>query len=183
MKYDPKNAATKCLPAGEYPASIYGVTDTDRDGNKLVSKKGEDKERVTFEVYHNGAVRYVNQDFTAVSMLFLYQKLAKALGQGEAFKAGQFEAGNHIGDNLVLAIEIEESEQYGDKNVIKAFKPKQEGAAAPQPAAPQRVQAPRPEIPRQQTAPKPRAAEHPLATAREMDPNDVPFAPGDHLFN
>ena len=163
MKYDPKNAATKLLPEGEYPASVYGVTDTDRDGNKLVSKKGEDKERVTFEVYHNGAVRYVNQDFTAVSMLFLYQKLAKALGQGEAFKAGQFEASNHIGDNLVIAIEIEESDQYGDKNVIKAFKPKAQGAAQPSNS---------PAFPRQSTAPKSAA---PAGNEREMDPSQIPF--------
>ena len=173
MKYNPKDAAGKVLPAGDYPASIYAVTSTDSEGRQLVSKKGEDKERVTFEVYHDGGVKYVNQDFTAVSMLFMYRKLAKAIGQDEAFKAATFEATNHIGTNLVLSIEVEESDQYGDQNRIKAFKPATGTTAKPTFVAPGAV--------RQVVAPKPRPVDN-LATAREMDPSEIPFNAGCHLF-
>lgn len=180
--YTGKDAIT-VFPAGKYDATVEATDNTKRDGGPLTDKNGNPMQRVTFKLYSGGRTQLVNDWYIVPTTMWKYKKLATALGvPKEVFDAGQFDAADHIGDGLIIEVEVESSEQFGENNKVKGFEAKPVSMPA-QPATPQRVQAPRPEIPRQQTAPKPRAAEHPLATAREMDPNDVPFSHGDHLFN
>lgn len=127
--YDPKDASN-ALPAGQYAASIKSTTEQDKDGQQLISKKSrEPMQLVTFEVYQNdGPTRQVRQYFTNKSMLWLYRKLAHALGQADAFSDGKFNAQDHIGANLVLDLDVE-SNSFGEQNVIVEFLPKKGGAA------------------------------------------------------
>lgn len=127
--YNPKDASS-ALPPGEYDASIKSTTEQDKDGNQLISKKSrEPMQLVTFEVYQNdGPTRQVRQYFTNKSMLFLYRKLAHALGQEAAFSDGKFNAMDHLGANLILELDIE-SNSFGEQNVIKEFLPKKGGVA------------------------------------------------------
>lgn len=160
-------SSNKIIPEGTYDAIIYAVTEKDKDGQPLVSKKsGEAMQKVTFEVYAPDRNAYINQYFTAESMAYFYKKLAIALDQGAAFEAGTFDANNFLQAAVKLQIVVKPSKETGDdQNNIKAFLP---AKAMP-------VGATAFSAPRQQTAQKPRASEHPLATQREIAPEDVPF--------
>lgn len=120
MRYEPKDASN-AIPAGTYESTILRVEDQDNFGNPLRSKKGEDMERVVFEVYTENGTRTYSQLFTAKSMLWLYRKLAKAIGQGDAFAAGTFQAGSHIGASLRLKLTVEDSPEYGEQNRVEEF--------------------------------------------------------------
>lgn len=153
-------SSKKLIPTGEYDATIYGVTMKDKDGQPLVSKNGEDMQRVTFEVYTPDRNVYKDQYFTAESMAYFYKKLAVALGQEEQFKAGTFDACNFIGAPVKLSIAIEKNKKTGeDDSNIKAFLPANAKPTTQAFSAP-RVQAPRP---------------RPVEQEREMDPKDIPF--------
>lgn len=132
MKYDPR-AATLCLPEGDYDASILKVEEKE-------SNSGNMMEVVTFEVYTDtGSVKLKEyfvegQSFAA----FKYKRMAQALGKEEEFKAGTFQAASCKGDSLTVTLAIKEDD-FGEKNVIKAFSPKRLGAkpaASKRPAAP-----------------------------------------------
>ncbi len=163
--------AVRVFPEGKYDASIFRVEETDAEGRPLFSKKGEAMQKVVFECYTNGNSFKISQYFTAQSMAYLYKRLAAALGQEDQFKRDEFNAMNYVGHNLILDIEIEEDKGDGEQNRIKAFEKKPAGSAAPTPV-----------IPRQVTAPKPRPVDN-VATAREMDPSEIPFSAGDYTFS
>jgi hypothetical protein len=106
--------------------------------------------------------------------MWKYKKLATALGvTKEVFDAGQFDATDHIGAGLVIEVTVESSDQYGDSNKVKGFKAK----ALSMPSTPAA-----PVVPRQVTAPKPRPVDN-VATARELDPSEIPFSAGDYTFS
>lgn len=133
FNYNPKDA-NNCLPAGKYAASILSATVFKDDGSPLISgKTGEAMQLVTFEVYPNeeGKPRQIRAYFTAKSTLFRYRKLAKALGQSEAFSANKFDAANHIGANLTLDLSVKDSAQYGEQNEIDDFLPSTTTARKP----------------------------------------------------
>jgi hypothetical protein len=130
--YNPKDA-NQAIPAGTYDASIKAVIE-DKEGQPLMSKKGEPMQKIVFEVYAE-RTRQVTQYFTAKSMLWMYKKMAVAIGQKDAFDAGTFNAKDHIGANLRLELSIEESVQYGEQNVIDAFLPPTDGVARTMAAA------------------------------------------------
>src|SRR5690606_28105356 len=132
VRYDPANASS-AWPAGWYDATIEKVEDG-------VSKSsGNEMQTVTFTVYDtNGQQRDLTEYFVNSSnSLWKYKQLAIALGQGEAFQAGSFNAANHTGDRLTIELKIEEDPEYGDKNRAKAFRAvkKAGGAPRPQPAS------------------------------------------------
>lgn len=133
--YDPKDA-NQCIPAGEYEATIKSATKLTKDGDPLVSKAGEPMQKVVFEVYTDAGNRFISQYFTARSMIWMYKRLAQAIGQESQFKAGSFDAEDHIGAGLTLVLEVEENDQYGDQNQIKAFKPLARGGQASAQAKP-----------------------------------------------
>lgn len=122
MKYSAKDA-NSCIPAGTYDASIKKVDDTKEDGSPLLSQKGEAMQKVTFEVYTDGANRTLSAYYTAKTTLWLYKRLATAIGQLESFKSETFDAKDHLGANLKLELEVETTEKYGDQNRIKTYLP------------------------------------------------------------
>jgi len=156
VKYDPKDA-NLVLPEGTYDASIARVDEEDDKGPLTSKKTGEAMQKVTFDVYAGEKVVKISQYFTAKSMLWLYKRLASALGQEEPFKAGQFDALNHVGDNLQLELIVKDSPQYGEQNQIAAFLPKRVGATTPQAGA---------------RTPRPTVA---AGTGGKSDDADIPF--------
>ncbi len=120
FRYDPKDASS-AIPAGKYQASIKSATELDSDGRPLRSKGGEAMQLVVFEVYSGEHARPLYQRFTEKSMLFLYRKLAHALGASDDFSAGKFDAADHIGVNLTLTLEVQDDPTYGESNRIVEF--------------------------------------------------------------
>lgn len=121
--YNPKDASD-VLPEGEYESSIYRVSEADKEGNPLVSKKsGEQMQKVTFEVYAGERRVKLDQYFTVRSMLWLYKRMAQALGQEDAFRDKKFNAMDHLGAQIRLALKVEDNAQYGEQNRIDKFLP------------------------------------------------------------
>lgn len=128
--YNPKDAS-QAIPAGTYDASIKAVIETDKDNQPLKSRKsGEAMQKVVFEVYAGDRARQVSQYFTAKSMLWMYKKMAVAMGKGDDFKAGTFNAKDHLGAGLRLELGVEDSDEYGEQNTIDAFHPLAPGQTA-----------------------------------------------------
>jgi hypothetical protein len=110
VRYDPKNASG-ALPAGEYDATIKSATDgTSRAGNSM--------QTVVFEVYHGTSSFEVTEYYVDGPALFKYRYLAKALGAGDDFKKGTFDAADYLGQPVRLELRIEEDDEYGDKNRV-----------------------------------------------------------------
>jgi len=124
VKYNHKDASD-VIPAGVYEASIHSVDTTDKDGKPLKTRDGlYEMQKIAFEVYVGDAARKVWVYFAASpKALFRYRMLAKAIGQGDAFKADRFNAMDHIGANLRVELSIEDSPQYGEQNRVDDFQP------------------------------------------------------------
>lgn len=133
FKYDP-NKATMTLPKGEYQAVLI-------DAEELDSKTGKPMQKITFRVYADNPTREIlltdyvvdpnNNNFAA----YRYRKLAEAIGCEKDFKAGTFDAKDHMNAGLSLVIDTEESDKYGEQNRIKGFKPKAFSFKVPDPKA------------------------------------------------
>lgn len=172
--YSGKDAVT-VLPAGEYDASIESTDSTNKDGGRLADKNGNPMQKVTFKLYDGGRTQLVSDWFIAPTTMWKYKQLATALGvPKETFDKGEFDAADFIGETVRIEVTVETSDQYGDSNKPKKYKPRAVQMPGQQAPTTQRVQAPRPEIPRQQTALKPRVPDD-MATQREMNPDDIPF--------
>jgi len=142
VNYDPKDASN-VIPEGDYEASIKAVKDfvTDQQGNtrKMTTRDGQyDMLQVEFEVYMPSGTTRKHWAYYAASpkALWRYQQLAKAIGQGEAFKNKQFNVADHIGANLKLSLVIEDNPQYGEQNQISAHAPSAMTASATPTQAP-----------------------------------------------
>ncbi|MFN8995537.1 MAG: hypothetical protein ACK5X3_17985 [Pseudomonadota bacterium] len=124
MRYDPKNASST-IAEGEYDASIKHVQTDDEHGNTLTSKAGNEMEKVTFTIYTENGERQLSTYFVnSNKALWRYRKLAEALGQGEEFKSGRFEASNFVGENIRVSIKIKPADgTYDEQNEIAAFDP------------------------------------------------------------
>lgn len=116
-RYNPKDAV-QCIPEGTYDSVIELVEDT-------TTKNGDEMQKVLFHVYDNhGRERKHWEYFTFGQMLFRYKKIARALGQEDAFKAGTFDLKDFQGKNLRLELVIEEGKNgYEDQNRAKEFHP------------------------------------------------------------
>lgn len=108
--YNPSDASN-AWPEGNYEAAIEAVE------NKT-SQKGNEMQVVSFRVYSKGGKDKAHREYFTFGpgALWKYQSLAKAIGQGEAFKAGNFDVADHIGKTLTIGFEVEESSEYGDQN-------------------------------------------------------------------
>lgn len=151
MKYDPKKS-TLCLPEGDYPACISAV-------EEKTSSSGNPMEVVTIEVFPSGREStklkeyfVEGQDFAA----YKYRKLAEAIGKGDEFKAGKFQAADNIGENFTVTLAVEDSDKYGEQNKIKGYGPKSGAAVKPTPS-------------------KPKAAAQQIKDAAPVTEEDIPF--------
>ena len=130
MKYDHKDATPKCFPEGQYAAVLQSVTDTTEAGEQLMSKKGEEMEYLTFEVYDDQGQRSINlrNYITKSTAAWQYKRLAAAVDDVASYEADTFSPKNHIGANVVVELEVEEYNGK-DQNRIKKILPKQGGGA------------------------------------------------------
>lgn len=123
MKYN-KSDAIGCFPAGVYDATVEAAIET------TSKKTGADMLVITFKVYSpNGREQALKDYVVNPTGLWRLKKLAKALGRMEEFDSGVFREEHYVGGNLKLELEVEEDDQYGDKNRIKAWLPSTTAAA------------------------------------------------------
>lgn len=115
MKYDPKKAVA-CLPKGEYAATVEKADETE-------SKAGNQMIVLTFCVYAPGDKRYVIKEHIVEASLWKLKRLAKAINVMEAFESGEFNPVDYVGKNLTVVLDIEEDDEFGDKNKITRYKP------------------------------------------------------------
>lgn len=125
--YNSKDASG-ALPDGKYPASLESCEEgvSKSSGCPMLTLK--------FKVYTpTGGERTVSDYIVNPSTLWKMKRLAKALGKEADFKANTFQPSAHLGANLTLELDVQEDDQYGDKNNIKGYEPSALGAATPRP--------------------------------------------------
>jgi hypothetical protein len=117
MKYDPKKTANT-VPPGRYEAVIFSVEEKER-------KAGGMMEVITYQVFANGKTLVVRDNLVegATYANAKYKRLARALGREAEFKEGTFQAADHRGSNICLELAIEDSDEFGEQNTIKAYWP------------------------------------------------------------
>jgi hypothetical protein len=121
FKYNHKDAQ-KCFPEGDYEAII-------KDATEGVSKStGDPMLTVAFTIF-NGADEMILSDYIVAKTTFKLKKIARAVGQLEAFEADTFDVSAFVGHGLVLGLTVETSEKYGDQNRIKDYKVLDRGAS------------------------------------------------------
>lgn len=128
LNYNPKDASN-AFEAGEYLAELTSVVDKESksSGNPMQvwSIKVEDE---------NGRKLNINEYVTA-SAAYKIKMLASAIGKLEDFENQSFQAEDYIGSSFMVELTVEKTDQYGDQNRIKKYKPSQ--AATPvKPVAP-----------------------------------------------
>lgn len=127
MRYNAKDAIA-CLPAGTYDATVEAVTET-------TSKSGKEMLVVSYRIYKpNGGDTALKDYVVNPNGLWRLKRLAKAIGKTAEFESGVFRESDYVGSNLKLDLDVEEDEQYGDKNRIAGWVSK-DAAPSPQPAA------------------------------------------------
>ena len=85
---------------------------------------------------------YEVKDYITETMAWKLKRLAKAIGAEASFLKYEFFAKDYVGRNLTLVLKVEESDEYGDQNRVKAYKPfigTVPAASAPMSARPQQV--------------------------------------------
>lgn len=115
MKYKPEDAA-RCLPAGEYPATLYKAEEKiSQSGNQMLVLQWQIELR-------DGRTLYVKDFVLNPNSLWKLQNLATAWGLAMEFTAGTFDPSEYIKKAVVLLLTVSNSEKYGDQNNIKAYK-------------------------------------------------------------
>ena len=114
MQYNPKDAS-QCLPAGEYQATIMKAVETQ-------SKNGKDMLAFQFKIYGPGNRVAILTEYIVAEVLWKLKNIAKAVGQLAAFETGEFRESDYVGRNLAVALEVEESPEFGEQNRIKAYR-------------------------------------------------------------
>ena len=109
--------AKPCWPQGFYKAQLWHAEVKPRP-----KTQDDTMLAVTFKVWNGKQTQLLTDHFTHEQVgLNRYKRLAKALGREDEFKAGNFYAGNHNEAPLVLFLNVEESEQYGDGNKVGGY--------------------------------------------------------------
>ncbi len=142
IEYDPKDAVN-VWEAGDYDAQLTKVE------SKTSKSSGKPMDVWTIEAYHPGGPSQLITEYVTAAAAFKIKQLAIALGRKSEFEAGTFQAEDHIGAGFKVALTIEESDQFGDKNKIGRFKP----ADASAPTPPVQRQQGRQNVQQQNTAP------------------------------
>lgn len=115
LDYDPKQAAS-CWPEGDYAAVLELVEDK-------VSKAGNDMQVWTIRIYNDAGNERTIKEYVTASSAFKLRQLAGALGKNAEFKAGKFQADDHIGSGFTAGIIIEAGGgEYDDQNKIGKYK-------------------------------------------------------------
>ncbi|MCW8134707.1 MAG: hypothetical protein KIT75_03440 [Planctomycetota bacterium] len=116
-QYDP-NAAKPHWAEGFYKGQIFKV--------EVQARKtgADDMLAVTFKAWNGKQNQLITDYFTREQVgLARYQRLAKALGAADDFKAGKFYAGDYLESPLVLFLKVEESQEYGVSNKVGGYEP------------------------------------------------------------
>jgi len=129
LPYDPRDAV-QVWPVGEYDAVLHFVKDTMT--KEKPGKPSKPMQEWQFEVYNSEGLKMIVTDRVTREVAWKLKKLAQAIGREIEFEAGTFQADDHVGSNLRLALKIEQSPGYDDKNGIAKYLP---------PAAPTRTAA------------------------------------------
>lgn len=130
MKYDP-NKTSMCVPEGDYAGELVSAQDkTSKNGNEMV-------ELIWTIMAPDGSTRrvwdyIVNNNPFAITK---YGNLARAIGQGESFSAGDFDATKFIGAAATLRVKVRPPQgSYGEQNSIADYLPSEFDAAENQTA-------------------------------------------------
>jgi hypothetical protein len=116
MKYNPKDAKS-CLDAAEYPATLYKA-------DEKISKEGNQMLLLQWQIeLRDGRTLYIKDYVVNPSSLWKLRNLASAWGCLMEFEAGTFDPSEHLKRAATLLLIVEHSDQYGDQNRIKSYKP------------------------------------------------------------
>lgn len=110
--YNPDDAVT-VAPEGWHPATI-------ESSEMKTTKRGAPMEVVAFRIY-TPKREIVLCDYFHPDNVWKLKKLAIALDQLGVFESGDFITTNFRGKPLEVELKIEDSDQYGEQNKIKAF--------------------------------------------------------------
>ena len=130
INYDPQEASKNCWPIGDYDAVLQTVEDG------ISKNSGADMEIWQIGCYHPDGREQTIKEYVTASAAFKIKQLATALGKKSDFEAGTFHAEDYIGASFAVALSIEESDGYDDKNKVARFKSRSVRSAPSAPARP-----------------------------------------------
>ncbi len=135
LDYNPEDA-DQSMPEGTYPAKLNYVSDAK-------SKAGKPMQIWDFVVYDdNKSKEVVIKEYVSPAAAFKIEQLAKALGCESQFKARKFQAEDHVGERVALALIVEDDPQFGKKNRVgRILAPGDTSDAAPSRRPPPRQEA------------------------------------------
>jgi hypothetical protein len=117
IDYDPKDGVICWPEGGGYEAILESVEDK-------MSSKGNAMQEWKWRVYAPDGREQVISDYVVVPTgTFKIRQLAAALGQSDAYQAGQFQADDNIGCKIAADLIIEKQTGYDDKNKIRKYAP------------------------------------------------------------
>jgi hypothetical protein len=129
VDYNPKDASKTWPVAGpdgkpiEYQAVLINVEDS-VSKRKPDGSGGNPMQVWTWRSTTPRRSKQVITDYVAIpAAVFKIKQLARALGQEEQFKAGQFQADDHVRSTFAVTLVIEEQDGYDDKNKIGKYLP------------------------------------------------------------
>lgn len=113
IPYNAKDAATT-WPDGTYQAALLYAEET-------TSKNDNPMYKLTVEVYQGEKAIRIFEYAVIPSMLWKVKKLARALGQSDAFDAGKFDPAEWIGHGFSVVLATKDDPKYGEQNIIKDY--------------------------------------------------------------
>lgn len=167
LNYNPEDAV-RLWPVGVYDATLTKVEAT-TSKVKPDGSGGNPMEVWTLDVYDENGNKQIISDYVVIPAgTFKIKQLAQALDFEDEFKAGQFQAENHIGAGLAVELAIEKQPGFDDKNRIKKYRAPAANPDAPTGAPSQRQSSAPPQRQRQPVT-------SPIGEGQEFKDDDVPF--------
>lgn len=127
MRFEPKSEeelkAEKVLPKGEYEVEIVGCQE------QVSKKSGLDMLKLTLRVHGPERVVIAN-DYIVCNQQDKLHNLCTSIGIVDKYAAGEVGPLELQGQWAYAKVDVEESEMYDPKNVIKKYLVKKEGKAA-----------------------------------------------------
>lgn len=128
--YNHEDAAT-AWAEGQYSAVFLGATDS------TSKSTGQPMQVWTFDVYNDATgKKQTITDYVTAASLFKVRMLASALNRSQEFKENRFFPEDHAGQGVMVALKIESSDQFDDKNKIARISAKLATGAQAAHAAP-----------------------------------------------
>lgn len=130
FNYNHKDAVT-VLPEGEYNAVLEKC-------EKKESKKGNEMAVLTWRIFPegSGATPLVTDYIVFPAFTWKLKRLAQSLGREDDFKSERFQPGDYIGSSTRVFLEVQQSDDFDDKNGIKTYVAAKDGAVSPKFAPP-----------------------------------------------